>query len=251
MIKIENISKTFCDSSRGEIEAVLPTSLEVEKGEIFGLLGPNGAGKTTLLRMLSTVLTPTSGTAWINGFELKKDPENIKKSIGFLSGNTKPYGRLTPRELLNYFGALYDMTKRDIREKSEKIFELLDMNEFVNQRIDKLSTGMTQKTSISRCLLHDPPVLVLDEPTLGLDILTGKTIIEFIRTSAKNGKTIIFSTHYMTEAELLCDRIGLLHKGKLIDVDTLQKYKEKTGKTNLSDIFMTKIEEKMETIDEH
>lgn len=238
MIKTDNLSKTFWDRKRGEIQAVLPTSFEIAQGEIFGLLGPNGAGKTTFLRMLATVLSPTSGTAIINNFELKKQADDIKKSIGFLSGNTKLYGRLTSRELLQYFGELYDLPPQHIRERGTEIFNLLDMHEFVDQRIEKLSTGQTQKTSIARCILHDPPVFILDEPTLGLDVLTSRTIIQFIRTSAQEGKTILFSTHYMQEAEYLCHRIGLLHRGKILDIDTFDGFKEKTRLTNLSEIFM-------------
>ena len=242
MININSISKTFADSVRGEIKAVKPTSFSVKKGEVFGLLGPNGAGKTTLLRMLSTVLTPTSGDADINGFNILESPQDVKKSIGFLSGNTKPYGRMTPRELLIYFGTLYDMKDEQVLKRSYQIFKMLDMHSFVDQRIDKLSTGQTQKSSIARCLLHNPPVLILDEPTLGLDILTGRTIIDFIRSSAERGHTIIFSTHYMAEAESLCDRIGLMHKGSLIEVGTLQELKERSGKTNLNDLFLEFIE---------
>lgn len=238
MIKTENLSKTFWDRKRGEIHAVLPTDLEVLKGEIFGLLGPNGAGKTTFLRMLATVLSPTSGNAIINNFELKTQSDDIKKSIGFLSGNTKLYGRLTPRELLQYFGELYEIPLQQVKQRSEEIFNLLDMLEFVDQRIEKLSTGQTQKTSIARCILHDPQVFILDEPTLGLDVLTSRTIIQFIRSSAQAGKTILFSTHYMQEAEYLCHRIGLLHRGKILDIDTFTGFKEKTNLANLSEIFL-------------
>ncbi len=250
MIKTENLSKTFWDRKRGEIQAVLPTDLEISKGEIFGLLGPNGAGKTTFLRMLATVLTPTAGTAFINDYELKAQSDEIKKSIGFLSGNTKLYGRLSPRELLQYFGELYEIPLQQVKQRSEEIFELLDMHEFVDQRIEKLSTGQTQKTSIARCILHDPPVFILDEPTLGLDVLTSRTIIHFIRSSAQAGKTILFSTHYMQEAEYLCHRIGLLHRGKILDIDTFAGFKEKTNLENLSEIFLHYIASQKEDGDE-
>jgi sodium transport system ATP-binding protein len=159
-------------------------------------------------------------------------------SIGFLSGNTKLYGRLTPRELLQYFGELYEIPLQQVKQRSEEIFDLLDMHEFVDQRIEKLSTGQTQKTSIARCILHHPQVFILDEPTLGLDVLTSRTIIQFIRSSAQAGKTILFSTHYMQEAEYLCHRIGLLHRGKILDIDTFTGFKEKTNLANLSEIFL-------------
>jgi sodium transport system ATP-binding protein len=242
MIRIDKLSKIFPDRVNGEFTAVHPISFSVEPGEIFGLLGPNGAGKTTLLRMMATILTPTSGTAHINGFDLQSQPNAIKKSIGFLSGNTKLYGRLSPRELLHYFGELYDMDNGEIDERTAHVLTLLQMNDFADRRIEKLSTGQTQKTSIARCILHDPAIFIFDEPTLGLDILTSRTIIRFIQESARNGKTIIFSTHYMQEAERLCNRIGLLHRGQLLDIDSLPGYQEKTQLTHLADIFLSYIE---------
>jgi sodium transport system ATP-binding protein len=242
MIKTMEIQKIFNDPKRGEIQAVCPTSFEIQQGEIFGLLGPNGAGKTTLLRMLATILTPTAGSALVHGFDLLKFPEKIKKSIGFLSGNTKLYARLSPRELLVYFGSLYDIPYSDIQKRSTEIFDMLDMHTFADQRIEKLSTGQVQKTSIARTILHNPPVYILDEPTLGLDILTSRSIIEFIRESSSLGKTILLSTHYMEEAEMLCDRIGLLHQGKLLDVDSLENLRKKRNLSHLADIFMATIE---------
>lgn len=239
MIRTQNIGKNFWVAKKGELKAVQDVSLNIGPGEVFGLLGPNGAGKTTLLRMLATVLRPTTGSASINGFDIQEQANSVKKSIGFLSGNTRLYGRLTPRELLAYFGQLYDMTMPQIKQRAEGIFYLLNMHDFADQRIEKLSTGQTQRTSIARCILHDPPVYILDEPTLGLDILTSRNIIDFIRTSAQAGKTILFSTHYMEEAELLCHRIGLLHQGKLLAVDTLEGLQKTSGKTHLADIFMS------------
>ncbi len=238
MIRTNGLGRDFWDPRKGDIRALLPTDLAIAGGEIFGLLGPNGAGKTTLLRMLATVIRPTTGTAEVNGFDVVRDPMSVKKSIGFLSGNTRLYGRLTPRELLAYFGRLYDMAPSLVSDRSGLLSGMLDMSGFLDQRIERLSTGQTQKTSIARCLLHDPPVLILDEPTLGLDIMTSRAIIDFIRDAAASGKTVVFSTHYMTEAELLCDRIGLLHLGRLMDVDTLEGYRGKTGRQSLADIFM-------------
>lgn len=242
MIRVEKIAKSFWDRKRGEIKAVLPTSFEVAEGEVFGLLGPNGAGKTTLLRMLATIITPDAGEATINNFNLRTQANEIKKSIGFISGNTRLYGRLSPRELLSYFGSLYEMPPAQIQNRTEEIFSLLGMEEFVDQRIEKLSTGQTQKTSIARCILHDPPVFIFDEPTLGLDVLTSRTIINFIRSAAQSGKTIILSTHYMEEAELLCRRIGLIHLGKILEIDTLPGLQQSTGKNHLADIFIQYIE---------
>jgi len=243
MIQTVELSKTFWDRKRGEINAVLPTTLTIEPGEIFGLLGPNGAGKTTFLRMLATVLTPSEGTALLNGFDICRQSEAVKRSIGFISGNTKLYGRLTPRELLQYFGELHEMAPATIATRCEAIFELLDMHQFVHQRIEKLSTGQTQKTSIARCILHDPPIFILDEPTLGLDILTSRTIIQFIRNAAQAGKTIILSTHYMEEAEFLCHRIALMHLGKILAINTLTGFQQQCDKNHLADIFLDFIEQ--------
>ncbi len=238
MIRIKNISKTFYDRKRGEIKAVLPTSFEIKKGEVFGLLGPNGAGKSTLLRMLATILTPGMGSAEINGYDLKTQTNEIKRSIGFLSGNTKLYGRMSPKELMFYLGELYEMELHQIKNRCENIFQMLGMIDFADQRIEKLSTGQTQKTSIARCILHDPPIFYLDEPTLGLDVLTSRAIIQFIRSAAENGKTIILSTHYMEEAELLCHRIGLMHQGRILDIDSLAGLQKKCGKERLTEIFL-------------
>ncbi len=238
MIKINNVSKVFHDKKAGDVYAVKEVSLAIEKGEIFGLLGPNGAGKTTLLRILSTIMSPTEGSVQINGFDVASDPENVKKSIGFLSGNTKLYKKLTPVETMKFFGSFYGIEKNELNRRIERILESLDMVPFRNKVIEKLSTGQVQKTSIARCLIHDPDVYILDEPTLGLDILTSRSIIDFILKEKQNGKTIIFSTHYMEEADALCDRIGLIHKGRLIETGTLEVLKEKTGKDNIRDIFL-------------
>jgi len=238
MIKSNNVSKVFQDKKAGDVFAVKDVNLEIEKGEIFGLLGPNGAGKTTLLRIMSTIMSPTEGSVQINGFDVSSDPENVKKSIGFLSGNTKLYKKLTPVETMKFFGIFYGIEKNELNRRIERILESLDMVPFRNKVIEKLSTGQVQKTSIARCLIHDPDVYILDEPTLGLDILTSRSIIDFILKEKQNGKTIIFSTHYMEEADALCDRIGLIHKGRLIETGSLEALKEKTGKDNIRDIFL-------------
>jgi len=238
MIIIDNVSKVFHDKKEGDVFAVKDVSLTIEKGEIFGLLGPNGAGKTTLLRIMSTIMSPTEGRIQINGFDVKTDPENVKKSIGFLSGNTKLYKKLTPVETMKFFGSFYGIEKGELNRRIERILVNLDMVPFRNKIIEKLSTGQVQKTSIARCLIHDPDVYILDEPTLGLDILTSRSIIDFILKEKQNGKTIIFSTHYMEEADALCDRIGLIHKGRLIETGSLESLKERTGKENIREIFL-------------
>jgi sodium transport system ATP-binding protein len=242
LIITENLTKQFEDAKKGVITAVNEVNIEVKRGEIFGLLGPNGAGKTTLLRMMGTIMKPTSGRVFVDGMDTLTHEMEIKRRISFLSGNTKLYGRLSPRELLRYFGELYEIEKREIARRSEEVFELLGMEEFCDKPIEKLSTGQTQKTSVARCIINNPQLYILDEPTLGLDILTGKTIIDFIKSEKEKGKTIIFSTHYMEEAEELCDRISLIHKGKIMDTDTLANLKAKSGKQNLREIFFSFIE---------
>ncbi|MCC6144588.1 MAG: ATP-binding cassette domain-containing protein [Candidatus Hydrogenedentes bacterium] len=242
MIRAEGLRKVYYPSRGGPVEAVRGADFQVADGEVFGLLGPNGAGKTTLLRMLATILTPTSGTCWIDGISAVADPAAIRRRIGFLSGNTKLYGRLTAREVLEYFGRLHGMSDITIRERTETLSEELGMGEFLDRRCDSLSTGQTQKVSIARCLLHRPPVLILDEPTLGLDIMTSRAIINFILAARAEGHSIIFSTHYMTEAELLCDRVGLIYQGDLLAVDTKSALYEQTGTRNLQDAFLALVE---------
>lgn len=237
MIKTKGITKKFFDKEEGEITAVDSVSLEVEAGEIFGLLGPNGAGKTTFLRILATILKPDSGIAMINNYDTEKQPELVKKSIGYLSGETKLYKRLTPQELLKYFGELYNMANERITARTQKLIEVLNMTEFKDKKISELSTGQKQKTSIARCLLHDPPVYILDEPTTGLDLMTSKAIVDFIIEEAQNGKTVLFSTHYMEEAENLCDRVALLHQGEILDIAAVSEFYKETDADNLRDVF--------------
>jgi sodium transport system ATP-binding protein len=238
MIEAKGLTKIFKDKKRGEVRAVDDISFNCKEGEVFGLLGPNGAGKTTTLRMLSTAIKPSSGTAVIEGADVVKEPQRVRKIIGFLSGNTGLYGRLTAREMVAYFGRLYGMNKEQIKIRTEKIFDLLDMNEFADSRNEKLSTGMKQKVSIARSVLHDPPVMVFDEPTSGLDVMSSRTIVQFIRQCRDEGKCVIFSTHIMSEAMRLCDRIAIIHKGKIYFEGTVSEILGKTGKDNLEDAFI-------------
>ena len=238
MIEVDGLVKVFYDRKRGEVRAVDGICFEVNPGEIFGLLGLNGAGKTTTLRMLATILTPTAGTAKVDGFDIRENPVEVRRRVGFLSGDTGLYHRLTPRELLSYFGELYGMDRKKINDRIEELSTLLDMEGFLDVKIDKLSQGMKQKTSIARTLMHDPQVLLLDEPIKGLDVLTSLNIIEFIRNSKRMGKTIVFSTHVMREAERLCDRIGIIHEGRIIKIGTLEGWRQETGLHDLEDIFV-------------
>ncbi len=238
MIEVKGLTKTFHDKKHGDVKAVNHVSFSVNAGEIYGLLGPNGAGKTTLLRMLATIMSPTEGHAIINGCDTSTDPDGVKHAIGFLSGNTKLYKKLTPIETLRFFGKFYNIEKSVLESRIQHIIKSLDMEDFKNRVVEKLSTGQVQRTSIARCLIHDPQVYMLDEPTLGLDILTSRTIIDFIKSEKQRGKTIVFSTHYMEEADALCDRIGLIHKGVLLASESTEEMQRLTGKTAIRDIFL-------------
>ena len=239
MIRTNGLTKIFQDRKHGELRAVDDVSFTCDSGIVYGLLGPNGAGKTTTLRILSTALRPTSGTALVNGVDVTRDPQKVRMQIGFLSGTTGLYGRLSPREMVTYFGRLYGMPIDRIDRRIDEIFEMLDMAPFAETRNDNLSTGMKQKASIARSVVHDPPVMIFDEPTTGLDVMSSRTIVKFIRHCADQGKTVIFSTHIMSEAVRLCDRIGIIHRGRLYAEGTSDELLQKTGSRNLEDAFVS------------
>ena len=238
MIEARGLTKIFQDKKRGAVRAVDGVSFRCEPGRIYGLLGANGAGKTTTLRMLATILTPTAGGATVAGFDVVAEPEKARASLGFLSTATALYGRLTAREFVEYFGRLHGLEEQVLRTRVKTLFDRLEMNEFCDRRCDSFSTGMKQKTSIARVLVHDPPVMIFDEPTTGLDVMTARTIISFIRECRDRGKTVIFSTHVMTEAEKLCDRIGIIHSGRLLAEGTLNELRARSGIADLEDIFV-------------
>src|SRR6202048_4245936 len=227
MIDARNLSKHCTDKKRGQIRAVDNVSFVCKPGQIYGLLGANGAGKTTALRMLATILEPTDGTALICGHDIVEAPEKVRANVGFLSTATALYPRLTAQGLVEYFGRLNGLDEATLKQPLDAIFSRWDMNGFRDRRCDKLSTGMKQKTSIARTLVHDPPVMIFDEPTLGLDILTTRTITAFIRECRDVGKTVVFSTHIMSEVEKLCDVIGVIHDGSLLAEGTPAQLREK------------------------
>ncbi|MCZ6792357.1 MAG: ATP-binding cassette domain-containing protein [Planctomycetota bacterium] len=236
-VEARGLTKVFSDPRRGDVKAAWKISFACHPGEIFGLLGPNGAGKTTVLRMLSTVLRPTSGGARVAGFDVVDQPLEVRRRIGFLSSSTGLYGKLTARETLEYFGRLYGMTDQALRSRVDELVELFGIGDFAATRCEKLSTGMKQKVSIARAIVHDPPVLILDEPTLGLDILVASTMLRFIEECRAAGKCVIFSTHIMSEVEKLCDRIAVIHEGLLRAVGSLDELREATGARYLEDVF--------------
>ncbi|HXH61272.1 MAG TPA: ATP-binding cassette domain-containing protein [Fimbriimonadaceae bacterium] len=238
MVRTDNIRKSFWDSKTGETKAVDGVNIEAHPGKIFGLLGANGAGKTTLLRMLATVISPTSGTASVDGFDIVKEPEMVRAHIGFLSNSTALYGRLTAREVLEYFGALYGLRGSRLKERMDYVIHKLQIEEFVDRLCDKLSTGQKQRVSISRAILHDPPVLILDEPTAGLDVVISQTIMEFIEEQREQGRTIVFSTHVMSEAERLCDNIAVIHDGSICGEGTLEQILQAANTDRLESAFL-------------
>jgi sodium transport system ATP-binding protein len=238
MIEARGLCKSFQDKKRGQVRAVDHVSFVCRPGQIYGLLGANGAGKTTTLRLLATILEPTDGTALICGHDIVQQPEKVRSCVGFLSTATALYPRLTAREMVEYFGRLNGMDEASLKKRVDELFNRLDMNSFSDRRCDKLSTGMKQKTSIARTLVHDPAVMIFDEPTLGLDIMTARTIIAFIRECRDRGKTVIFSTHVMSEVEKLCDVIGIIQSGKLLTEGTLPQLRDKYTENDLEEIFV-------------
>jgi len=242
MIEAQKLCKEFQDKKRGKIRAVEQVSFRCLPGQIYGLLGANGAGKTTTLRMLATILKPTDGTALVGGYDVVKEPEKVRAHVGFLSTATALYGRLTAQEMVEYFGRLYGLDNSTLKRRIDEVFGRLGMDEFRDRRCDKLSTGMKQKVSIARTLVHDPPVMIFDEPTLGLDVMTARTIVDFIRECRQQGKTVIFSTHVMSEVEKLCDTIGIIHNGKLLAEGTLAELRQRYQQPDLEEVFVHVVE---------
>jgi sodium transport system ATP-binding protein len=238
MIETRGLTKVFRDKKRGEIRAVDNVSFVCKPRQIYGLLGANGAGKTTTLRMLATILEPTDGTAVVCGHDVVDDPQKVRANVGFLSAATALYPRLTAQEMVEYFGRLNGLDDSTLKKRVDDIFNRLDMNSFRDRRCDKLSTGMKQKTSIARTLIHDPQVMIFDEPTIGLDIMTARTIIGFIRECRERSKTVIFSTHVMSEVEKLCDTIGIIQSGKLLAEGSLEELRERYNEADLEEIFV-------------
>ncbi len=245
MIIAENLTKTFRDRKRGLVRAVNNLSLNCRPGQIFGLLGANGAGKTTTLRMLGTLLEPTHGNATIAGYDIRENPQEVRRYIGFLSGSTALYGRLTAREMIEYFGQLNNLKGTDLSRRVDELIERLEIGEFQNGRCDKLSTGQKQRVSIARSIVHRPPVMIFDEPTSGLDVMTSQTIMAFIEQCRSDNLTVVFSTHIMSEVERLCDRVAIVHHGIVAAEGSVNELRQQTGETVMENAFL-KIVHRME-----
>jgi sodium transport system ATP-binding protein len=237
MIHVENLTKSFRDLRRGVVHAVDHISFDAVPGQIFGLLGPNGAGKTTTMRVLCTVLQPSSGTVELAGYNVRTHPGQVRQHIGFLSANTAIYDRMTAWELVEYFGRLYGLESAHLRSRMEEVFAALRMNYFSDVLGAKMSTGMRQKASIARAIIHDPPILIFDEPTLGLDVLVARAVLENIERLREQGKCIIYSTHIMREVEKICDRVAIVSRGKILAAGTLPELREQFGQDDLEELF--------------
>ncbi len=237
MIEFQDLTKSY-----GRLRAVQGLSLRVEPGEVYALLGPNGAGKTTALRCLATLQVPTSGTAFVGDADVREQPLVVRARIGFLAASMGLYERLTPVELLQYFGRLHRLEALALDKRVAELVDVFGITPFVNQRCGTLSTGQAQRVSVARALVHDPPALILDEPTMGLDVLSGQVIYRFIEAERDRGKAIVFSTHQMAEVELLADRVGVLSGGRLVAEGTPTSLIERTGEPNLARAFLALVQ---------
>jgi sodium transport system ATP-binding protein len=242
-IRVQGLTKRYRAPNGDPFLAVNEVSFEARSHNIYGLLGPNGAGKTTALRMLSTLVPPTSGTALVGGWSILDHPEKVRGQIGFLTGTTGLYPRLTAREVVLYFARMYGMEQDAAQARIDELFRELGVRGYEHKRCGELSSGMSQKVSIARAIVHDPPILILDEPTTGLDVLASQHIVEFIQRSREAGRCILFSTHIMSEAERLCDDIAIIHHGRIVASGTVDELRQQTGENKVEDVFLAILEE--------
>jgi sodium transport system ATP-binding protein len=241
MLKVLNLTKKFKD-----FLAVDNICFSANDGEIFGLLGPNGAGKTTTIRVIATILQASSGTAEVSGYDIKNQSEQVRANLGLLTTDIGLYDRFTARENLRYYGELYNLKGEALEKRIDYLIEILNMRNFADRRAGKFSTGMKQKVAIARSVIHDPKVIVFDEPTAGLDVLASRTVIEFMKSACAQGKLVILSTHEMYNAEKLCNRVAIMHKGKILAVDTVSKIKNQTGGKDLEEAFVKLVGEEID-----
>lgn len=237
MIHVRKLEKRYNDLQTGAFIALGGISFDAMPGQIFGLLGPNGAGKTTTLRILSTVLQPTSGTALVNGFDVGQDAEQVRRQIGFVSTNTAIYDRMTAWEMVQFFGQLHGLELDEIRPRMETLFARFKMNNIRNVLGSKMSTGMKQKVSIARALIHDPPILIFDEATSGLDILAAREVLKTVEQVRDHGKCVLFSSHIMTEVGRLCDHVAILHRGEMLAQGSIDELVEQHKQPDLEELF--------------
>jgi sodium transport system ATP-binding protein len=248
MIRVQGLFKEFDDPRNGIFRALDNVSFEVRPGEIYGLLGPNGAGKTTCLRILSTVLRPTRGLAEVDGINVVRNPEGVRSRIGFMSCNTGIYDRMTAWEMVEYYGRLCGIPEEKLQARITEIFNVLQMNDIRDRLGGKMSTGMKQKVSIARTIVHDPPVIIFDEPTSGLDVLVARAVLQAVSSLRDQGKCIIFSTHIMREVEKLCNRIGIIHRGKILAEGTLPELADKYQQPDVEELFFDLIQRREEEV---
>lgn len=237
MIKAHQLRKVFNSGNR-EIVAVDDVSFEVGASEVFGLLGPNGAGKTTVIRMILGLLRPDSGWAEICGFRSDRDSDELKRQVGFVSATAGVYQWLTGREMLTFFGEVYGLSEDRIDHQISQLSKMLQLSDFIGQRCTTLSTGQKQRLNLARALIHDPPVMMLDEPTLGLDVVGSQVIFDYIDMLKEQNKVVILSTHRLEQAQRVCSRFGLLHRGSMVMRGTMGELQAQTGHQDLVDIFV-------------
>ncbi len=236
--KLSDTEKLDVRYSKDAFHSVRNVSFSCGHGEVLGLLGPNGAGKTTTLRMLSTALKPDAGSVLLNGVDVLKQPVKARQQIGFLSADTGLYGKLTAFENIAYFGRLHGMKEQALKQRIDELFSLLNMHDFANRRADNMSTGMKQKTAIARAVVHSPKVVILDEPTTGLDIMTVQTVLDFIKGLKTAGTPVIFSTHHLDEVASLCDRVVVIDKGISAFSGDISAFKALSANGDLRDAFL-------------
>lgn len=240
-VLVEGLAKEFEDRQRGLVRAVDGVSFEVYPGEVFGLLGPNGAGKTTTLRVLSTMLRPTRGRASIAGHDVASAASEARRCTGFLSGATGLYERATARELMAFFGRLFGLGEDVLGPRIEVLADLLSMRDFLDAPCGKLSSGQRQKVSIARTIVHDPPVLILDEPTANLDVLVARDVLDFVLEEKRRGKAVLLSTHVMSEVDRLCERVAIIHRGKFLAYGRREELAAKGGSASIEEFFFQAI----------
>lgn len=238
MIQVDQLTKTYPLSNSRELLAVDHVSFSVEAGEVYGLLGPNGAGKTTTLRMLLGLLKPTSGKATVAGFNSTEQPDEVKRRVGLVSANSGLYQYLTAREMLLFFADLYGVSPEMAAAELERLSKLLGLEDFLDRNCVTLSTGQKQRVTLARALIHRPPIMLLDEPTLGLDVLATQVVTEYIGLLRDEGKAVIVTTHHLDEAERMCTRFGLMHHGRIVSDGTLPELRERLGCSTLIDMFL-------------